>query len=170
MGGCITSERFGDYGRDGEVVLTLSLGELTRYSTPNNGIGEGSNDNERSTGDSSIVSLNENRLTTLEIFLYANGAEGGNATFATRIDDINARDRADNVRFAIPAAAINTLFANKATTCGIYVIANYNTGRTVATNGVYENTSLAELKAIEVEASFDATIALLRILRLKIAL
>ena len=154
--GCIASERFEGYGHDGEVVLTLSLGELTRYSTPNNGIGEGSNDNERSTGDSSVVTLNENKIATLEIFLYANGAETSNATFATRIEDLNARDRVDNVKFSISSAAINTLFANKATTCGIYVIANHNTGRTIAVNGVYENTSLAELKAIEVEASFDA--------------
>ena len=149
--GCIASDREFDGARDGEVTLTLSLGDNTRYSTPDNGVGEGSNDD-----DTALISLNENLITSLEIFLYANGAEGSDATFATRLDGLNGRDKFERVTFSIPAAALNTLFANGANSCGIYVIANYNTGRTVATNGVYANTSIAELKAMEVEAEFDA--------------
>ncbi len=149
--GCIASDREFDGKRDGEVTLTLSLGDHTRYSTPDNGVGEGSNDD-----DTALISLNENLITSLEIFLYANGAEGSDATFATRLDGLNGRDKFESVTFSIPAAALNTLFANGANSCGIYVIANYNTGRTVATNGLYENTSIAELKAMEIEAEFDA--------------
>ncbi len=149
--GCIASDREFDGKRDGEVTLTLSLGDHTRYSTPDNGVGEGSNDD-----DTTLISLNENLITSLEIFLYANGAEGSDATFATRLDGLNGRDKFESVTFSIPAAALNTLFANGANSCGIYVIANYNTGRTVATNGLYENTSIAELKAMEIEAEFDA--------------
>lgn len=149
--GCIASDREFDGKRDGEVTLTLSLGDHTRYSTPDNGVGEGSNDD-----DTALISLNENLITSLEIFLYANGAEGSDATFATRLDGLNGRDKFERVKFSIPAAALNTLFANGANSCGIYVIANYNTGRTVATNGLYENTSIAELKAMEIEAEFDA--------------
>ncbi len=149
--GCIASDREFDSKRDGEVTLTLSLGDHTRYSTPDNGVGEGSNDD-----DTALISLNENLITSLEIFLYANGAEGSDATFATRLDGLNGRDKFESVTFSIPAAALNTLFANGANSCGIYVIANYNTGRTVATNGLYENTSIAKLKAMEIEAEFDA--------------
>lgn len=149
--GCIASDREFDGKRDGEVTLTLSLGDHTRNSTPDNGVGEGSNDD-----DTALISLNENLITSLEIFLYANGAEGSDATFATRLDGLNGRDKFERVTFSIPAAALNTLFANGANSCGIYVIANYNTGRTVATNGLYENTSIAELKAMEIEAEFDA--------------
>lgn len=149
--GCIASDREFDGKRDGEVTLTLSLGDHTRYSTPDNGVGEGSNDD-----DTALISLNENLITSLEIFLYANGAEGSDATFATRLDGLNGRDKFESVTFSIPAAALNTLFANGANSCGIYVIANYNTGLTVATNGLYENTSIAELKAMEIEAEFDA--------------
>ena len=149
--GCIASDREFDGTRDGEVTLTLSLGDHTRSDTPDNGIGEGSNDD-----DTALVSLNENLITSLEIFLYANGAEGSDATFATRLDGLNGRNKFERVKFSIPATALSTLFANGANSCGIYVIANYNTGRTVATNGVYANTSIAELKAMEVEAEFDA--------------
>ena len=149
--GCVASDREFDGKRDGEVTLTLSLGDHTRYSTPDNGVGEGSNDD-----DTTLISLNENLITSLEIFLYANGAEGSDATFATRLDGLNGRDKFESVTFSIPAAALNTLFANGANSCGIYVIANYNTGLTVATNGLYENTSIAELKAMEIEAEFDA--------------
>ena len=149
--GCIASDMEFDGKRDGEVTLTLSLGDHTRYSTPDNGVGEGSNDD-----DTALISLNENLITSLEIFLYANGAEGSDATFATRLDGLNGRDKFESVTFSIPAAALNTLFANGANSCGIYVIANYNTGLTVATNGLYENTSIAELKAMEIEAEFDA--------------
>ncbi len=151
LGGCVAADENDILFRDGDVTLTLSLGDLTRNNTADNGVGEGTNDD-----DTSGIVLNENKIASLEIFLYANGAEGGDATYATRIEGLDGRDRVDNVKFSIPADAITTLFARGATTCGIYVIANYDTGRTIAVNGIYENTSIAELKAIEVTSSFDA--------------
>lgn len=151
LGGCVAADENDILFREGDVTLTLSLGNLTRNNTADNGIGEGTNDDE-----TSDILLNENKIASLEIFLYANGAEGEDATYATRIEGLDGRDRVDNVKFSIPADAITTLFAGGATTCGIYVIANYDTGRTIAVNGIYENTSIAELKAIEVTSSFDA--------------
>ena len=151
LGGCVAADDNDILFRDGDVTLTLSLGDLTRNNTADNGIGEGTNDD-----DASGIVLNENKIASLEIFLYANGAEGEDATYATRIEGLNGRDRVDNVKFSIPADAITTLFADGATKCGIYVIANYDTGRTIAVNGIYEKTSIAELKAIEVTSSFDA--------------
>lgn len=151
LGGCVAADENDILFRDGDVTLTLSLGDLTRNNTADNGVGEGTNDDE-----TSGIVLNENKIASLEIFLYAKGAEGGDATYATRIEGLNGRNRVDNVKFSIPADAITTLFAGGATTCGIYVIANYDTGRTIAVNGIYEDTSIAELKAIEVTSSFDA--------------
>lgn len=151
LGGCVAADDNDILFREGDVTLTLSLGDLTRNNTADNGVGEGTNDD-----DTSGIVLNENKIASLEIFLYANGAEGKDATYATRIEGLNGRDRVDNVKFSIPADAITTLFAGGATTCGIYVIANYDTGRTIAVDGIYENTSIAELKAIEVTSSFDA--------------
>ena len=151
LGGCVAADENDILFRDGDVTLTLSLGDLTRNNTADNGVGEGTNDD-----DTSGIVLNENKIATLEIFLYANGAEGEDATYATRIEGLDGRDRVDNVKFSIPADAITTLFAGGATTCGIYVIANYDTGRTIAVNGIYANTSIAKLKAIEVTSSFDA--------------
>ena len=151
LGGCVAADDNDILFREGDVTLTLSLGDLTRNNTADNGIGEGTNDDE-----TSDILLNENKIASLEIFLYANGAEGMNATYATRIEGLEGSDRVDNVKFSIPADAITELFAGGATTCGIYVIANYDTGRTIAVNGIYEDTSIAELKAIEVTSSFDA--------------
>lgn len=151
LGGCVAADDNDILFRDGDVTLTLSLGNLTRNNTADNGVGEGTNDD-----DTSGIVLNENKIASLEIFLYANGAEGEDATYATRIEGLDGRDRVDNVKFSIPAEAITTLFAGGATTCGIYVIANYDTGRTIAVNGIYKNTSIAKLKAIEVTSSFDA--------------
>ena len=151
LGGCVAADENDILFRDGDVTLTLSLGDLTRNNTADNGIGEGTNDD-----DTSGIVLNENKIASLEIFLYANRAEGEDATYATRIEGLDGRDRVDNVKFSIPADAITTLFADGATTCGIYVIANYDTGRTIAVNGIYKGTSIAELKAIEVTSSFDA--------------
>lgn len=151
LGSCVAADDNDILFREGDVTLTLSLGDLTRNNTADNGIGEGTNDD-----DTSGIVLNENKIATLEIFLYANGAEGKDATYATRIEGLNGRDRVDNVKFSIPADAITTLFAGGATTCGIYVIANYDTGRTIAVDGLYEGTSIKELKAIEVTSSFDA--------------
>lgn len=151
LGGCVAADDNDILFREGDVTLTLSLGDLTRNNTADNGVGEGTNDD-----DASGIVLNENKIASLEIFLYANGAEDKDATYATRIEGLNGRDRVDNVKFSIPADALSTLFAGGATTCGIYVIANYDTGRTIAVNGIYEDTSIEELKAIEVTSSFDA--------------
>ena len=150
LGGCIASDTHERFNKDGEVTLTLSLGDHTRTNTPDNGIGEGTND------DDTDLALNENKIATLEVYLYPTGAENEDAVYATRVDGLDKRDKVENITFSIPAGSLNTLFAGGTTRCGIYVIANYDTGRTVAVDGVYANTSIAELKAIEVSASFDA--------------
>ena len=150
LGGCIASDSHERFNKDGEVTLTLSLGDHTRTNTPDNGVGEGTND------DDSDLALNENKIATLEVYLYPTGAENENAVYATRVEGLDKRDKVENITFSIPAGSLNTLFAGGTTRCGIYVIANYDTGRTVAVDGVYANTSIAELKAIEVSASFDA--------------
>ena len=150
LGGCIASDSHERFNKDGEVTLTLSLGDHTRTNTPDNGVGEGTND------DDTDLALNENKIATLEVYLYPTGAENEDAVYATRVDGLDKRDKVENITFSIPAGSLNTLFAGGTTRCGIYVIANYDTGRTVAVDGVYANTSIAELKAIEVSASFDA--------------
>ena len=150
LGGCIASDTHERFNKDGEVTLTLSLGDHTRTNTPDNGVGEGTND------DDTDLALNENKIATLEVYLYPNGSETDNAVYATRVEGLDKRDKVENISFSIPANALSTLFAGGATRCGIYVIANYDTGRTVAVDGVYANTSIADLKAIEVSASFDA--------------
>lgn len=149
--GCSLAEgpEIGD--RSGKLALRLALGDTTRTNTPDNGIGEGTNDN-----DTDFVVLNENRITSLEIFLYPNGGEESNALYASRIEGLNSRDIIQDVTLSIPGDVINALFARGATSCGIYVVANHNTGRTTATNGVYENTSISDLKSIEIEADFGA--------------
>lgn len=149
--GCSLAEgpEIGD--RSGKLSLRLSLGDTTRTNTPDNGIGEGTNDD-----DTDFVVLNENTITSLEIFLYPNGGEESNALYASRMEGLNYRDAVQDVTFSIPADVINTLFARGATSCGIYVVANHNTGRTTATNGIYENSSITELKSIEIEADFGA--------------
>ena len=81
LGGCVAADENDILFRDGDVTLTLSLGDLTRNNTADNGVGEGTNDD-----DTSGIVLNENKIASLEIFLYANGAEGMNATYATRIE------------------------------------------------------------------------------------
>ena len=150
LGGCIASDTHERFNKDGEVTLTLSLGDHTRTNTPDNGVGEGTND------DDTDLALNENKIATLEVYLYPTGAENEDAVYATRVEGLDKRDKVENITFSIPAGSLNTLFAGGTTRCGIYVIANYDTGRTVAVDGVYANTSIAELKAIEVSASFDA--------------
>lgn len=149
--GCSLAEgpEIGD--RSGKLSLRLSLGDTTRTNTPDNGIGEGTNDD-----DTDFVVLNENTITSLEIFLYPNGGEESNALYASRIEGLNSRDIIQNVTLSIPGDVISALFARGATKCGIYVVANHNTGRTTATNGVYENTSISDLKSIEIEADFGA--------------
>lgn len=149
--GCSLAEgpEIGD--RSGKLSLRISLGDTTRTNTPDNGIGEGTNDN-----DTDFVVLNENRITSLEIFLYPNGGEESNALYASRIEGLNSRDIIQDVTLSIPGDVITALFARGATSCGIYVVANHNTGRTTATNGIYENSSITELKSIEIEADFGA--------------
>ena len=151
IGGCSTVESPELEVHGGELTLRLSLGGLTRYNTPDNGIGEGQNDD-----DTPFVVLNENKITSIEIFLYPNGGEEDNAIYASRIEGLNSRDMVQDVTFSIPADVINTLFARNATTCGIYVVANHNTGHTTASNGIYESSSISELKNIEVESDFGA--------------
>lgn len=151
IGGCSTVESPELEAHGGELTLRLSLGGLTRYNTPDNGIGEGQNDD-----DTPFVALNENKITSIEIFLYPNGGEEDNAIYASRIEGLDSRDMVQDVTFSIPADVINTLFARNATTCGIYVVANHKTGRTTASNGIYENSSISELKNIEVESDFGA--------------
>ena len=145
LGGCISSkhEEF-VHCRDGNFSLTLSLGDLTRA-------GEGND----SGADIMDEPLNENLVNSLELFFYPDGGEASDAVYATRLELGNDSfvDSETLTNVSIPAAALNQLFGtgnNAKTTCKVYAVANLATGRTTATNGLYANTTLAELHALEI--------------------
>ena len=142
--GCDTSERFGGGSREGEMVLRLSLGSLTRS-------GEQSNDTRAD--DTAFVELNENKVSSIEVFLYDSTAtDTTDAVYATRIENLDKSGSFD-ITLTVPNDVIETLFPRNTTTCKVYVIANYETGRTEN----LELTSVAELKSMPLEAAFNET-------------
>ena len=142
--GCDTSERFGGGSREGEMVLRLSLGSLTRS-------GEQSSDTRAD--DTAFVELNENKVSSLEVFLYDSTAtDTTDAVYATRVENLDKSGSFD-ITLTVPNDVIETLFPRNTTTCKVYVIANYETGRTEN----LELTSVAELKSMPLEAAFNET-------------
>lgn len=115
LAGCINDHIENTLCRDGVLALNLSTGATTRTDTPNNGVGEGQNDNEPRT---------ESAIKDIQFFLYPNdSADTVNATFAGKID-VTATDKTEQT-VTVPADVINTLCPNPGNKCDIYVIVNY---------------------------------------------
>lgn len=113
--GCINDHIENTLCRDGVLSLNLSTGATTRTDTPNNGFGEGTNDNTPNT---------ESAIKDIQFFLYPDGStESVNATFAGRID-VTATDKTEQT-VTVPADAISKLCPNPGDECDIYVIVNY---------------------------------------------
>lgn len=159
LGGCI-SEDIVDTGfcRDYEVTLNLSLNNITRADDPDDGIGEGTND-DGVVGEGKIP-LNENLIKSLDIFMYPSNATTDDAVFAYRHTPANevSYDK-DSVSLKLNASAMTALFGSATTgTCKVYVVANYNTGKTTATtDGKYPGTKVSDLKQIVVSQPDFAT-------------
>lgn len=123
--GCIASDfEDGTLCRDGVLTFDLSTGD-TRNGTPNDGEGDGTNDDVPST---------ESVIKDIQFFLYKRSADdtpssdGDVAIFAGKITDISA-EQPDTYKtpaksISIPAQTINKLFED-ASKCDIYVIVNY---------------------------------------------
>lgn len=113
--GCINDHIENTLCRDGVLSLNLSTGATTRTDTPNNGFGEGTNDNTPNT---------ESAIKDIQFFLYPDGStDDVNATFAGRID-VTATDTTEQT-VTVPADAISKLCPNPGDECDIYVIVNY---------------------------------------------
>lgn len=113
--GCINDHIESTLCRDGVLSLNLSTGATTRTDTPNNGFGEGTNDNTPNT---------ESAIKDIQFFLYPNGSKDNvNATFAGRID-VTATDTTEQT-VTVPADAISNLCPTPGSECDIYVIVNY---------------------------------------------
>lgn len=130
MTSCIASH-FEDntFCRDAELCLTFTDGS-TRAAGDHGGQG---NDD----------TYNEDKLVSAQIFLYPTGGTGSNAVFTYRMANLgNDRFGQVNVKTSISAGQLAQLFPNGATTCDAYVVANYATDLTMATD-----TRVATLKA-----------------------
>lgn len=141
--GCINDHIENALCRDGVLSLNLSTGATTRTDTPNNGVGEGQNDNRIPT---------ESAIKDIQFFLYPNGStESVNATFAGRID-VTATDKTEQT-VTVPADVINKLCPNPGDECDIYVIVNYihQGGEDLTDN---TDTSRATLKSLPLETVF----------------
>lgn len=113
--GCINDHIENTICRDGVLSLNLSTCATTRTDTPNNGFGEGTNDNTPNT---------ESAIKDIQFFLYPDGStESVNATFAGRID-VTATDKTEQT-VTVSADAISKLCPNPGDECDIYVIVNY---------------------------------------------
>ena len=164
LSGCI-SEDIVDAGfcRDYEVTLNLSLNNITRVDDPSDGIGEG-NDNGVYGDGWDLLSLNENAIRSLDIFMYPNDATTEDAVFAYRhipANEAKVSYDQESVSLKLNAGAMNALFGSAATgTCKVYVVANYDTGKTTASeNGTYPGTKVADLKKIVVsQPTFGQTV------------
>lgn len=130
MTSCIASH-FEDntFCRDAELCLTFTDGS-TRAAGDHDDQG---NDD----------TYNEDKLVSAQIFLYPTGGTGSNAVFTYRMANLgNDRFGQVNVKTSISAGQLAQLFPNGATTCDAYVVANYDTDLTMATD-----TRVATLKA-----------------------
>ena len=93
------------------MVLRLSLGSLTRS-------GEQSSDTRAD--DTAFVELNENKVSSIEVFLYDNTAtDTTDAVYATRIEDLDKNGSFD-ITLTVPNDVIETLFPRNTTTCKVY--------------------------------------------------
>lgn len=157
LNSCIKDEIVGNsFCRDSQLTLNLSLGDLTRTDTPDNGIGEGTND-DGVVGDSKIP-LNENKITRVEIYLYPTGSESSDAKFAYA-EDITANDKVEKLKCTVPAGALYELFGS-GKSCSAYVVVNYKNETVFDTDNAVKTltgTSITTLKQRVVEAEFTET-------------
>lgn len=95
---------------------------------------------------------NEDAIHRLDIFLYPNTATfdfDTQATFSTTINNLAANE-SHSVNLTLDNTTITNLFGTTGTTCRVYVIAN----RPDATKLDASKTSVNDLKAMEIEATF----------------
>ena len=160
LNSCIKDEFVGNsFCRDSQLTLNLSLGDLTRTDNPDNGIGEGTND-DGVVGYLNIP-LNENKITRVEIYLYPTGSEGSDAKFAYA-QDITANDKVEKLKCTVPAGALNDLFGSSGTSCSAYVVVNYKNESVFDTDNdnavkTLTDTSIKTLKQRVVETKFNDT-------------
>lgn len=140
---CNLSESFEGMHEQSELVLRLSLESLTRTA----------NETNTRAGGTPLLELNENKVSSLEIFLYANNATDNTpAVYATRVENLD-KSGSFSLVLSVPQSVVESLFSNGVNTCKIYAIANYATGLTES----LDHTSVAELKGMPVEATFSNT-------------
>lgn len=156
--GCIASDfEDGTLCRDGVLTFDLSTGD-TRTGTPNNGKGDGTNDDRPTT---------ESVIKDIQFFLYKRSAdatpslETDDAIFAGKITGISA-EQPDTYKtpaksVSIPAQTINQLFEN-ASKCDIYVIVNYidHVGTDLITD--LTKTSRKDLKSLPLTFKFSGNL------------
>lgn len=143
--GCINDHIENTLCRDGVLTLNLSTSApSTRLDTPDNGKGEGTNDDEPNT---------ESLIKDIQYFLYPyNSAENVNAVAAGLItldgDDMTTQE------VTIDAGTLTALCPAPGDKCDIYVIVNYiaNGGTSLVGN---DDTKRATLKNTPIESSFD---------------
>ena len=140
---CINDHIENTLCRDGVLSLNLSTGATTRTDTPNNGVGEGDNDNQIPT---------ESAIKDIQFFLYPKGsADTVNASFAGIID-VTATDKTEQT-VTVPADVISKLCPNPGDKCDIYVIVNYlnQEGEDLTDDA---DTSRATLKSLPLTTEF----------------
>lgn len=154
LNSCIKDEfASNSFCRDSQLTLNLSLGDLTRADEDPD-----PSDDNGVVGDDKI-SLNENKITRVEIYLYPTGSESSDAKFAYA-QDIIANDKVENLQCTVPAGALKDLFGSSGTSCSAYVVVNYK-NETVfdADNAVttLTGTSITTLKQRVVVTTFNDT-------------
>lgn len=155
--GCIASDfEDGTLCRDGVLTFDLSMGD-TRTGIPNNGEGDGNNDDRPTT---------ESVIKDIQFFLYKRSAddtpssEDLDAIFADKITVTPAASPNHDTyttpakAISIPAQTINQLFKD-ASKCDIYVIVNYidHVGTDLTTD--LNKTSRQELKSLPLTFKFN---------------
>lgn len=162
LNSCIKDEfASNSFCRDSQLTLNLSLGDLTRTDTADNGVGEGTNDDGVVGDPPTPTPLNENKITRVEIYLYPTGSESSDAKFAYA-QDITANDKVENLQCTVPAGALNDLFGISGTSCSAYVVVNYKNETVFDTENdnavkTLAGTSIAALKKRVVETDFTET-------------
>ena len=95
--------------------------------------------------------LNENKLTKIDCFFYPQGGETGNAVY-TILNHSLDRTTTGTITVTLEEDEMQSIFPNGATTCVVYMIANRPVGTALPEN----DTRMATLKALTIEAEFDA--------------
>lgn len=154
LNSCIKDEFVDNsFCRDSQLTLNLSLGDLTRADDDPD-----PSDDNGVVGDDKI-SLNENKITRVEIYLYPTGSESSDAKFAYA-QDITANDKVEDLQCTVPAGALSELFGSSGTSCSAYVVVNYKNETVFDTDNAVKTltgTSITTLKQRVVEAEFTST-------------